>query len=91
MNNSRFGNVTLLEAPVRGGAYGYVKNNGAVKCVLFGRKRIRRAREVFNLMRAKNADFSKLDDRFFTVLSLYLSEEKYLNAGLLRDELRRLS
>jgi hypothetical protein len=89
MNVSHFKNVLLIERTKKHGAYGFVKTREGIKCVLFGKKRIRRAREIFNIMLMKNADFEKLDDQFFAVLSLYLCEEKYLNTELLEEELRR--
>jgi hypothetical protein len=83
MKHTRFKNISVAEYPGRRGVYGYVKNGDILKCVLFGRKRIRRAREIFNLLLLRNADLEKLDDRFFSILSLYLCEEKYLDTGLL--------
>jgi hypothetical protein len=91
MKDSHFKNIVVTENSENSRTYGYVKAGGVIKCVLFGKKRIRRTREILNIMYVKNVDFKKLDDRFFSVLSLYLCEEKNLNMELLNEEIRRLS
>jgi hypothetical protein len=69
--------------------YLFIKQNGSVKVVLKGRRQGRKAQEVLRFLNEKKIDGSKLDGRFFAVLSVYLCEEKDINSSLLLKEIRR--
>ena len=74
-----------------GGCCGRLYKGDSLKALLTGKRQIKRAAELLNVIKAKNIDASRCDGRFFSVFSLYLCEEKYFNIQLLYDELRRIS
>lgn len=73
----------------RGKPHGLLYQGEALKAVVSGRRQIRRAEEIINMINATVADASQFDDRFFAVLSVYLCEEKKINNQLLKEELGR--
>jgi hypothetical protein len=91
MIETAYQNLMLQEITVGKSCRGYVKHSGACKVVLFGRRQIRRAKEVLNIMRNRGIDFDRLDERFFTAFSLYLVEERDFNFELLMEEIRRIA
>ena len=83
--------LSLTGTKDKGPAYGFLYYKDTLKTLLKGKKQIRRILELFQIIKAKRVDVSRLDDRFFAVVSLYLCEEKDFNIQLLDEELRRLN
>jgi len=71
--------------------YGLLYRGDSLKALVKGKRQLRRVRELLSVIKAGNIDVSRLDDRFFAAVSLYLCEEKYFNSALLMKELRRIS
>jgi hypothetical protein len=80
-----------LELSLSGGSSKFllIKQDGRVKAAVKGRRQAKRAVEILHVLKNKNIAGERLDDRFFSVLSLYLCEEKYMNSALLQNEIRR--
>jgi hypothetical protein len=90
LKETPYQNLLFVEAGGRT-PYGYLKQNGDLKVPFFGKRQIKRAKEILRILINQRVDLAKLDRRFYSIFSLYLLEEKELNNELLFEEIRRLS
>ena len=86
MKEVAFNGLSFRDA---GGGYAFIRQGGQVRAVLKGGRQGRKAKEVLRVLEKNNIDGARLDGRFFSVLSVYLSEEKYLDCRLLQKEIGR--